>query len=289
MMRRVMASPRVLAAIFAALGLAATPLPSHAEVRAAGSPSDAEPQAERPVGAQTEPASTPTSAPGGPVRTGVVRAELVIEALLGDDSANITERSRVRGEALLRNQEVLPARDADDPRIRIRIEAKADGSGYRCRYGAYRGDAVIAGSDGVSVCELCTQAELVDHVEAAIERVVPRLPVEVPVPVPAPTPAPRTPDTSRAPWGVLGKTGIGVTGAGMIGVVAGAVLVSRPTGIRDSGIDRQQTDYRTPGIVVLSIGLGVAVAGVALILVDRYRARRGRAGTTWRAAPVLRF
>lgn len=214
------------------------------------------------------------------------RAELVIEAELGDASAVVVDRVRVRGEALLRQREVLPGRGAADPQIRIRIEPIGDEPGYRCHFGAWTADAVVPGSDGTSLCKLCTEAELVDHVEAAIERVVPRIPVEA---APVVAPAPVAPPPGRAPLSVLGKAGIGVLAAGVAATIAGAVIVTRPTKVQEMGLSREQTEFRTPGLAVLGIGVAVAIAGLALVAVDRHRARRRGGSAAWRGGPVGRF
>ncbi|MFO0633293.1 MAG: hypothetical protein U0168_10610 [Nannocystaceae bacterium] len=105
-----------------------------------------------------------------------IRAGLSIEAKLRDPKSTLPERIRVRGEALLREREVLPARGEDDPRIVIAIEPLQGAQGYRCRFGAWQGEQAIDGTDGVSLCELCTEGELVEHVGAAITRVVAQLP-----------------------------------------------------------------------------------------------------------------
>lgn len=267
MMPRAMASGPSLTAVLAAVALLAAPL----HVATAGEPS--------------EPIADPTAsaAPAG----GPVRAELVIDAVLGDASTVVVDRVRVRGEALLRKREVLPARDGGDPQIRIRIEPIGEEPGYRCEFGAYRNGSVIPSSDGVSLCKLCTEAELVDHVEAAIDRVVPKLPAEPPAPRVTPTP-PTTP-TRRAPLSSLGKAGIGVAVTGVAATIVGAVVVSRPTQTRDSGVEREQTDFRRPGIAVLGIGLAAMVAGLALVAVDRHRAKRTTGTAVRRPSAAIRF
>lgn len=258
MIALVMAPHRALPAFVAALALATASARVRAEPPA--------PQAE-------------TGAP--------LRAELVIEAELGDASAVVVERVRVRGEARLRQREVLPARDASDPQIRIRIEPLGDEPGYRCHYGAYDGAGVIAQSDGVSLCKLCTEAELVDHVEAAIDRVVPKLAARTVDVVPPPRVDPKA-SPRAAPLSSLGKAGIGVLIGGVVASVAGAVVLSRPTVVKDDELTRERTSYRNPGIAVLSVGLAVLVAGATMLAVDRHRARRRGAATASRGLG-LRF
>ena len=270
-MRGAMALGRTFTVALAALALA--PAPARAG-RASW---------ETPVSTTVD-ASSVETAPG---ERGTVRAELVIEAELGGGSAVLVERVRVRGEALLRQREVLPARDGAGSRIVIRIERIGSEPGYTCHFAAYRGEVVVANSDGVSLCKLCTEAELVDHIEAAIDRVVPKLPEEPAVARQAPLPAVQSP--KPAPLAPLGKAGIGVGVAGLVAAVAGAVLITRPTEVRDSGLERSQTDFRRPGIAVLSVGLAAMIAGLAMLAVDRHRAKP-RAGGVARWGPTaVRF
>ena len=261
MIRPGMALHRPLLALAASLALVGAPMHARAEA----------------------PASAATSAGDAPLR-----AELVIEADLGEDASTVlVDRIRVRGEALLRQREVLPARGDGDPKIRIRVEALGDAIGYRCHFGAYDRDGVIAGSDGVSLCKLCTEAELVDHVEAAIDRVVPQLPVRGGVDVPPPRVEPAAPRRS-APLTSVGKAGLGVLVAGVAIGIAGAIVISRPTKVKDPELALERTSYRTPGIAVLSVGLAALLVGGALLVVDRVRARR-RGGATALRGPASGF
>lgn len=221
----------------------------------------------------------------------VVRAELAIDVALGDASAIIADRVRVRGEALLRRREILPARDDSDPRIAIRIEPLATGPGYRCRYSVQHQGAAVEGTEAVSDCPVCTEGELLEQVEAAIERVAARVPDVARQSTPAPAPAitPDVDDSSqrRAPLGALGKAGIGVSVLGALGVVAGAVVATRPPK-RGDGVEGDETQYDKPGIAVLAVGCGVLVAGLVMIAVDRRRAKKSPSGAAFRGAP-LRF
>jgi hypothetical protein len=260
MIRPGMALHRPFSALAASLALVGAPMHARAEA----------------------PASAATTAGDAPLR-----AELVIEADLGEDASTVlVDRIRVRGEALLRQREVLPARGDGDPKIRIRVETLGDAIGYRCHFGAYDRDGVIAGSDGVSLCKLCTEAELVDHVEAAIDRVVPELPTPGGVDVPPPRVEPAAPKRS-APLATVGKAGLGVLIAGVAIGIAGAVVISRPTEVKDTDLVLERTSYRKPGIAVLSVGLAALLVGGALLVVDRVRARRRGGATALRGAAFV--
>jgi hypothetical protein len=214
-------------------------------------------------------ASAPASEP-------VVRAELELDtAKLGEDGELIEQQIRVRGDALLRNREVLPARSPDDPRIVVAIEPLVqDGPGYRCRWAVYRGAVAIAGSEGTSLCKLCTETELVDHVEAAIERAVPQVPAQASPDTSVPPADVTERPASSGKLGTLGKAGIG------IGVVGVAVLA---TGIGLAAVDptRNQSELghevgptRPAGIALAVVGAAALISGVAMLVVDRHRARK---------------
>jgi hypothetical protein len=208
----------------------------------------------------------------------VVRAELELDTTaLGEDGELVARQVRVRGEALLRKREVLPAKGEHDPRIVVAIEPLVDdGPGYRCRWGVYRDEVVIAGTDGVSVCKLCTETELVDHVEAAIERVVATVPrEEAPEPIP-----PRVDDhAQRRTLGPLGKAGIGVGVVGIAALAAGiplAVIEPKTKDATELGHDVVPT--RPAGIALVGIAAAALITGLALLAVDRHRANARTSG-----------
>jgi hypothetical protein len=209
----------------------------------------------------------------------VVRASLTIDAsALGDAGVGVTERIRVRGEALLRKHDVLAGRDASDPVIAIAVEPLGTEPGYRCRFAVKRGDVVIGDTEGTSLCNLCTLDELVEHVEAAIERVVPQVPAVARVepappvePVARPgkrragaTPSGRTPEL-RA----LGRAGIATAIGGSVVLGVGVGLAAR-----GSSLDDPPRGPRIAGIAIASVSVALLVAGFTMLAVDL---RRGRA------------
>jgi hypothetical protein len=135
------------------------------------------------------------------------------------------------------------------------------------------------------VCDRCGMGELLAMLDRDIARLRPQLvaPVEVPPPAVAATPGtddavPRS-KLRRVPLATLGKVGVGVMVAGALGVIAGGALLGVPTKQRvdpDNPQFLERTSYRIPGIVVLGVGAGVLVAGVAMLVVDRVHARRAR-------------
>lgn len=139
------------------------------------------------------------------------------------------------------------------------------------------------------VCERCGMGELLAMLDRDIGKLRPQLvaPHDVPPPTatatsahePADDDAVPPSDRRRPPLATLGKVGVGVAVAGALGMIAGGVLLGFRTKERvdpDNALYLERTSYRMPGIVVLGIGAGVLVAGVAILVVDRVHARRGR-------------
>jgi hypothetical protein len=215
-------------------------------------------------------------------RDGVVRASLAIDASeLGSAAATVQERIRVRSEALLRGHDVLPARGADDPIIAIAVAPLPSEPGYRCTFAVRRGEAVVEGTEGTSLCQLCTEDELVDHIEAAIERVVPQIPASAATPARPHTRDPGPPRPRAAELRGLGKGGLAaaIGGGVLLGVGVGLAVRDAPPLAGDTG---ERASTRTAGIAVASIAGALLVAGLVMVVVDM---RRGRAATgqhAWR-------
>lgn len=219
----------------------------------------------------------------------VVRASLVVDAsALGDAATIVQDRIRVRGEALLRAHDVLPGRGPTDPVIAIAVEPLGAEPGYRCSFAVRRADAVVDGTEGTSLCQLCTEDELVDHLEAAIERVVPQVPATAATEPSSGGAAPPPPARRVPELRVLGKVGLGsaITGGVVLGVGVGLAARDVPGGDRAT---------RTAGIAVASVSLALLIAGIAMIAVDvrrghaagsaSTRAHAPRRRTAWRLAP----
>ena len=222
-----------------------------------------------PVPAGAAPASTTE-------RAGVVRASLAIDtSALGGAAEGVKERIRVRGEALLRNHDVLPARGASDPVIAIEVEPLGSEPGYRCMFALRRDDATIGDTEGTSLCQLCTEDELVEHLMAAIERVVPQVPASSGRSTDTttssrgrdvPPPSARTPEL-RA----LGKGGLAAAITGSVGVGVGVGLAVRDVpGDGDRGL-------RIGGIAIASISVGLLIAGLTMVAIDLRRGHAERA------------
>ncbi|MEM9456662.1 MAG: hypothetical protein AAGF11_20960 [Myxococcota bacterium] len=100
---------------------------------------------------------------------------------------------------------------------------------------------------------------------------------------------PEPAERKRKPLGVLGKAGIGVGAAGVVGLVAGGVVFSQgkpfddPTG---NAQVRDGSDFETPGVVVMAAGSAALLTGVALLVVDRLRPRTNGRGPSAAVLPT---
>jgi hypothetical protein len=204
---------------------------------------------------------------------------------IGEEGPIIKRRTRERTDVVLRAAGVLPGRaGADDPMIHIDVDELAGADpGYQCEVWISR-KGVVLGERRRVECTLCTESEIVERAEAAVSELVAQLdtlvveePAAEPEPEPEPTeaePASSSPtdDGSRKRLGTLGKAGVGLLAVGVAGAGVGAVLVAlQPVVDQDDPL--HETNYRPPGIVTLSAGAAVLVAGVVMLVVDRRRAR----------------
>lgn len=224
-----------------------------------------------------------------PARDGaIVRASLEIDASeTGDAASVVKEKIRVRGEALLRAHDVLPARGPSDPIIAIAIAPMGKEPGYRCRFAVRRDGEVVPDTEGTTLCRLCTEDELVDHVEAAIERVVPQVPASAPAST-ASTP-PRS-DAAVPPrrhdLRALGKAGLAtaITGGVLLGVGVGLAVRDVPPSPRRP----DPPNTRPAGIAIASISAAMLIAGIVMVAVDMRRPPRSRRASVRLAPDGLR-
>jgi hypothetical protein len=151
----------------------------------------------------------------------------------------------------------------------------------------------VAGEPQEIQCE-CTQDELLAKVREGVDAQADALgagPREDPTPGTTSSPSDTGPtdppdDEERAPLGGLGKGGIASLVIGVAALGAGIGLAAVGKRERDAeGFegDVRETDFRPPGYALIAIGGAAVITGVALIAVDRVRARRRT--TTW--TPLL--
>ena len=147
------------------------------------------------------------------------------------------------------------------------------------------------------VCEACNENQLIAKVAEAVEAAVPLLPepADDGTGTPAGTGDPTGDGTGdhggttnggpKRGLGTLGKVGIPVMVLGVGGMVAGGVLLGLGESDElDAGDPEggETVDYRPPGIAALAGGGALLIAGAALLVADRLKARRGKSShTTW--------
>lgn len=236
--------------------------------------------------------SVPPPAYDGPPRIGRV---FVDASGLGDAGPVIGGRATLIGKGALQDQGVTYTDVPAGPELQVTLRER-DAGGYRVDYViVYDGKPTKNGSGGFD-CQLCTEDELVEKVEALVIQVAPKMVVPEEEPEgeepdrtdpdstrPDDTIGPKTdPLTDEDPsrLGPKGKAGIGLLVVGGVGVLTGVVLVALPdwegkNGTRDAS---KLFNAKNPGYGVLGGGAAFLIVGAVLLGLDRAQAKR-RAGT----------
>ncbi len=209
-----------------------------------------------------------------------VRASLDIDAsALGDAGPAVEERLTTRGERVLRDGDVLPGRGPGDALISIRIDTLPDALGYRYAFTVTESGELVPGTRGAAECRTCSEAELAEKLEAAIERLVERLQPEEDEAADDVPPPRVEPDIAAPPakpgWtvGPMGGTGIVLTGVGGVALGVGVGLAVAEPVLLDGNAQRNST-VSVAGLAVAVAGVAMAATGVTLMLIERGRSRR---------------
>ena len=185
-------------------------------------------------------------------------------------------------------QGIEDAQDKQDPRVVVVVEraGSEEQPGYVVGFSIEKGKEIVVGSARQLDCSLCTGTELVEAIEKQLPDLL-ELAGEHQVPVKGGVGVvdgngevpPVVPVKDERKLGGLGFAGIGLGVVGLAGVGAGVGLMVR--GVEPLGPDfAEQTNYRTPGTVILAVGGAALIAGVAMIVVDisQRKKARSRAG-----------
>jgi hypothetical protein len=209
---------------------------------------------------------------------------------VGEEGPALKRRIEGRARDILLDNEVLPAKAADDPHFKVEVEpAKGDDPGWVAAAYIEKNGKVVRNSTREIECNLCTEGELVDKVSDALAELVPTVvpegsddpegdPAFIPPPAMAgssdggATPKPKR--VSKAKLGTLGYAGIGVAALGLLGVGVGAGLLAKNEGLKKDDPSRLR-NYTPPGAATLAVGGVALVAGVALIVVDQVKRKKG--------------
>jgi hypothetical protein len=202
-----------------------------------------------------------------------LRAALDVDASQAGEGHDVIER-RIdeRGAVVLRDAGILPAQSADDPSIHVAIsEVAGEDPGY-----AYRVSIPGEAWKTEGTCQLCTEGELVEAVEASLAEAASNLPrpeAQQPVPAPASSKPPAAATSDRPPLGKLGKAGIGLLAGGALLTGVGIGLAAAPPRV-DPDAPLEKTTTRPPGYVLLGVGAATLIAGAVLLSLDRTQAKR---------------
>lgn len=201
---------------------------------------------------------------------------------VGEAGPAIRRRVQERADVVLRRAGVMPGRGPSDPTITVvirEVTTPDPGWEYSLSVAAERqppsqGDTIL--------CPLCTETELVDKIEGQLAALAATLeaPDEPPPPRVDPTP-PRDddgpvdagPPPPERGLGTMGKAGVALLVLGGLGIIGGAVLTALPPRPKNDDPTRE-VFTQPPGYAMLGAGGGVLLTGVALLAVDRVRARK---------------
>lgn len=220
---------------------------------------------------------------------------------LGSSGPVIAGRSMRAGTGALEGQSVTITDAPAGPELRVKLTMR-DAGGYRVEYEiVYDGKTVKDGTGGFD-CQLCTEDELVEKVEALAVQVAPKLvvPKDDPVVGPGNEPDPdgtdpdedgnggggtiTRPVTDGDPngLGVKGKAGVALIVVGGLGAIAGVTMVAlKPTYLEQG--NPEAFKYRStdpPGYVALGIGAAALITGAVLLGLDRKQAKKRSASKT---------
>lgn len=222
-------------------------------------------------------------------------ASLEVEVKLGEgDDEILAQRVDAEARKALGAKDVELVEAAEAAKIMVAVSwNENDDHAIEVKVATQGSDAAPEGSP--YVCEACNENQLIAKVAEAVADAVPLLPepaddgtTETPAGTGDPTHNGTTgteDGTGKRGLGTLGKVGIPVMVLGLGGVVAGSVMLGigeKEEIEADDPEAGEAVDYRPPGIGAVAAGGALLVAGAALLIADRLRARRGKPSrTTW--------
>lgn len=216
----------------------------------------------------------------------------VTTAEAGEASDILQRRIQERGAVILRDAGVLPAESPGDPVIAVTVQtASSDDPGYAF--------TVVVTDDGTLIeehrdtCELCTETELVQRIEARLVTTATSLHSAEPEPAAAASepvvatpktvhedpPPPQRIDADQPRLSAMGKAGIAVLGVGVASTAVGIGLLVRPPSVLNDA--RYVRDTRPVGGALLGVGLVSAAAGGVLLGLDLRRRRKVSSLSAW--------
>lgn len=230
--------------------------------------------------------ATTSSVPEGPV-------VIEVEASDVDGNADSTMEEQLGQKlAAALSERGVTVSDAADRRVHVTVR-RTDIIDYEVEVRVAVGEGTVESGVAPFSCESCRVVELQERVISHVPDIVAALdpPAEVaPDPAVGP-PGPSEPsepppaassegDQPQRPLGAVGVTGAVVTAVGLGALTYGVVLLARGTtpDVED-GDDRLRLSesYTRPGWAWTGVGIGTAVAGAAMLVVDLTVLRQRRA------------
>ena len=238
-------------------------------------------------------------------------AKITVDATAMGDSAEVVAQQVDEGaRAILEGNGLVASDAADAPEIVLTVAPLGEGKpGYRCDYEVRQDGAVVPGSASFSDCRLCTESELVETAQAAVESQLDTL-RELGAPK-VPEPAgdggdagvqgssgdvggdddgdggggdDGTDDLDRpGGLGTMGKVGIGIGVVGIGALVPGIILAVLPPKHLPNAERRTTT---IPGAVLAAGGGAALITGAVLLGIDLGRRKR-RSQARLHPSPVL--
>lgn len=242
-------------------------------------------------------ASAATQTTVGPVRVAPAdnapRAAVSVDAsALGDSSTAVTSQVNAGAREILKSNGVKIVEDPNAPQMVLVITPLGgDRPGYRCAFEVRHDGKAVAGSSSISDCRLCTEGELVETAQAAVESQLARLKeLGTPAIVPSSdgdgdkvvnddkdvvkdvvTDDKVVVDDTPRGLDTLGKIGVATGVVGLAALVPGIVLAVLPPKPLENA-ERRET--LKPGIGIAAVGGAALITGVVLVVLDVKRRKK---------------
>ena len=213
---------------------------------------------------------------------------------MGDEADVVAQQIDEGARSILESNGLSPSDAPEAPEIVLTVAPLGgDKPGYRCDYEIRVDGAVVDGTASFSDCRLCTESELVETAQAAVESQLDKLrelgAPEVPEPAEGGAELDGDADGDAdgdgddgdeigddgpdrpGGLGTMGKTGIGLTAVGVAALVPGIVLAVLPDKSVENAMLRTTT---IPGAVLAAGGGAALVTGAVLLGIDLGRRKR---------------
>ena len=228
------------------------------------------------------------------------QAAVEVDVTLGASDDDIIAE-RLTGEVgdVLTGKGVAVTETYDQSKVAITVKWNADDNHEIAVKVTNRGKPTTQVEGSPFVCDACSENELVAKIREVAPKAVPLLATGGETGDPAgngnengngnETNGDDGRTDKPGKIGALGGAGIGLMVLGAGAIAGGAALTAM--GQKQEGGDdpqqRDQTDFRPPGIAVLAAGSVVLIAGIGMLIGDRLAARRKKVSVVPAASPTF--